>query len=72
MDAAHQSRLEQLEILYSEQDRTLDTLNETVVRQELEIARLVRRFEALHNQLQSLREGLGDNISPEFEKPPHY
>ena len=72
MEASHQARLEQLEVLYSEQDYTVQSLNATVARQEREIIRLHRSLERLGEQLQSIRKGLGDDISPESEKPPHY
>lgn len=72
MEASHQTRLEELEVLYSEQDYTLQSLNATVARQEREIIRLHRSLERLDEQFQSLRNGLGDDISPEIEKPPHY
>ena len=72
MEASHQARLEQLEVLYSEQDYTVQSLNATVARQEREIIRLNRSLERLDEQLRSIRKGLGDDISPESEKPPHY
>ena len=72
MDASHQARLEQLEVLYSEQDYTVQTLNATVAQQEREILRLSQQLERLGEQLRSISKGLGDDISPEFEKPPHY
>lgn len=72
MEASHQARLEQLEVLYSEQEHTVQSLNATVSRQERDIIRLARSLERLGEQLQSISKGLGDDISPEFEKPPHY
>lgn len=72
MDASHEARLEQLEVLYSEQEYTVQTLNATVAQQEQEILRLNLRLEQIGEQLRSLSKGLGDDISPEFEKPPHY
>ena len=72
MEVSHQARLEQLEVLYSEQDHTVQSLNATVARQEREIIRLSQSLERLGEQLQSIRNGLGDGINPEFEKPPHY
>ena len=72
MEASHQARLEQLEVLYSEQDYTVQSLNATVARQEREIIRLNRSLERLDEQLRSIRKGLGDDISTESEKPPHY
>ena len=72
MDASHEARLEQLEVLYSEQEYTVQSLNATVAQQEQEILRLNLRLEQIGEQLRSLSKGLGDDISPEFEKPPHY
>lgn len=72
MEASHQARLEKLEVLYSEQEYTVQALNATVAQQEREIIRLGRNLERLGEQLQSIRKGLGDDISPEVDKPPHY
>ena len=72
MDASHQARIEQLEVLYSEQDYTVQTLNATIAQQEREILRLSERVERLSEQLRSISKGLGDDIDQEFEKPPHY
>lgn len=72
MQAAQLARLEKLEILYSEQDNVVQSLNETVAQQEREILRLTRGIERLTAQLQSIMNGLGDDIDPGFEKPPHY
>jgi uncharacterized coiled-coil protein SlyX len=70
--ASHQARLEQLEVLYSEQDYTVQSLNATVARQEKEIFRLHRSLERLDEQLRAIRKSLGGDVSPEAEKPPHY
>jgi len=72
VEASHQARLEQLEVLYSEQEHTVQSLNAMVSRQQRDIIRLARSLERLGEQLQSISKGLGDDISPEFEKPPHY
>ena len=72
MQASQLARLEKLEILYSEQDYLVQTLNATVAQQEREILRLIRGLESLTEQLQSLKKGLGDDIDSGFEKPPHY
>ena len=66
------SRLERLEVLYSEQDYTLQTLNDTLGRQDREIASLTLALETLRLQLQTLQSTLADDIDPEFEQPPHY
>lgn len=72
MQASHRTRLEQLEVLYSEQEYLVQTLNAAVARQEQEIIRLSRSVEQISAQLQSLRDGLGDEIDSADEKPPHY
>ena len=72
MEASHQARLEQLEVLYSEQDYTVQSLNATVARQEREIIRLSRNLERLDEQLRSIRKDFGDDISADSDKPPHY
>ena len=72
MQASHQARLEQLEVLYSEQDYLVQTLNATVAQQEQEILRLGQSLERISAQLQSLKNSLGDEIDPLVDKPPHY
>ena len=72
MRASQQSRLEQLEVLYSEQDYLVQTLNATVAQQEQEILRLAQNIAHLSAQLQSIKNSLGDDIDPLFDKPPHY
>jgi len=69
---ALQSRLDVLEILYSEQDYTIQTLNSLVAEQDRQIALLNRSLEELRQQLQALRSELGGDIEPGFEIPPHY
>ena len=67
-----QSRLEKLEILYSEQDYTIQSLNDLVAQQDREISRLNLSLEQLQQQLLALRTELDDNIDPGPELPPHY
>ena len=72
MDISLQARLERLEELYSDQDYTIQTLNNTISQQDREIASLVLRLEQLRLQLQSLRAEAAGDIDPGFEPPPHY
>jgi len=67
-----QSRLDQLEVLYSEQDYTVQTLNELVAQQDREIARLTVSLEQLQQQLQTLRNELSGDIDSGDQTPPHY
>ena len=64
-------RLNRLEILFSEQEYTIETLNTLVTRQSGEIARLDRQVDALLTQLRDLREQMPGTVAGD-EKPPHY
>lgn len=72
MDDALGRRIEQLESIYAEQEYTLQTLNDTVSRQDREIARLTLAVESLKQQLESIKRELSSDISPEHDRPPHY
>jgi uncharacterized coiled-coil protein SlyX len=67
-----QSRLDQLEVLYSEQDYTIQTLNELVAQQDREMARMTLSLEQLQQQLQALRGELSGDIDSGDQQPPHY
>jgi SlyX protein len=67
-----QSRLDKLEILYSEQDYTIQTLNELVAQQDREVARLTHNLEQLQQQLQTLRSELSGDTDSADQPPPHY
>jgi uncharacterized coiled-coil protein SlyX len=67
-----QSRLERLEMLHSEQDYTLQALNDTIAQQDLEITRLKLQQEQIQRQLQSLRSEQPGEVDSGFEPPPHY
>ena len=72
MDDKLQARLERLEVLYSEQDYTIQTLNNTVSQQDREITALRLSIEQMRLQLQSLRSDQPGDTDPKFELPPHY
>jgi uncharacterized coiled-coil protein SlyX len=76
MSESAQDRLDRLESLYSEQDHTMQMLNDMVAQQSQEISRLQAQLEQIKIQLQSLKtESASEVDSPpagEFEKPPHY
>jgi uncharacterized coiled-coil protein SlyX len=67
-----QTRLDSLESLYSEQDHTIQTLNDMVTQQSQEISRLNLQMEQIKVQLQSLKSESATDIGSEFEIPPHY
>ncbi len=72
MSKSKQSRLESLELLYSEQDHMLQTLNDMVAQQGQDIARLNLQLEQIRAQLQSLKSESTTEINSGFEIPPHY
>ncbi len=72
MSQDHQdARLNKLEMLFAEQEYTIETLNAIVTRQGDELRLLTRHLESYKAQLNELK----DRLPPgEFadEKPPHY
>ena len=68
-----ENRLDRLEVLFSEQDYIIQTLNDLVARQNQEISELSIGLKQIKDQLQTLRTDLsGDITDPGNEKPPHY
>ncbi len=72
MTESLEAKLNRLEMLYTEQDHTIQTLNNMVVQQDREISRLNINLEQLKVQLQTLKSDGSSDIDPGFEKPPHY
>ena len=72
MSDSLQARLDRLELLYSEQDHTIQTLNDMVAQQSQEISRLNLHLEKIKVQLQSLKTESASEIDSGFEIPPHY
>ena len=72
MTESDRQRLEKLEVLYSEQEYTVQALNQVVSQQEREISRLTERLANFDEQLRSLRAGLGEDVDTGDQKPPHY
>lgn len=66
------SRLEHLETLYTQQEYTVQALNDMVARQDREITSLALGLERLKEQLKALKADAASDISSEIEKPPHY
>ena len=72
MNESLQARIEHLEALYSEQEYTVQALNDMVTQQDREISNLTLSVERLRDQLNALKTELPGDISLENEKPPHY
>jgi len=69
---SQQSRLDSLELFYSEQDHTVQTLNDIVAQQGQDITRLNLQLEQIRAQLESLKSESTTEINSGFEIPPHY
>jgi uncharacterized coiled-coil protein SlyX len=67
-----QSRLDRLEMLYSELDHTIQALNDTISQQDREITGLNLHLEQLRLQIKSLQSEHSSDIDSGFEQPPHY
>jgi SlyX protein len=67
-----QARLDRLEIIYAEQEYTIQSLNDTVARQNRDISSLTTDIEYLRQQIQALRTDSANEPGSEFEIPPHY
>ncbi|MEM7562088.1 MAG: SlyX family protein [Pseudomonadota bacterium] len=72
MTESLESKLAHLEMLYTEQENIIQTLNDVVAEQDQEITRLNLSIERIQSQLKILKSELSDDINPAYEKPPHY
>jgi len=70
--ADHIQRLGKLEILFSEQEYTIETLNTVITRQDRDIDQLQQQVELLNLQLKELKKMVPQGDAPQDEKPPHY
>ncbi len=70
IDTLH-SRIDKLEILISEQQYTIETLNTLVTSHNREISQLLTQIEMLTLQLREIKNQQ-PTTSPGEEQPPHY
>ena len=63
------ARLEKLEMLAAEQDRTIEDLNQTITSQWREIEALRRQIAKLDDELREVEAGMP---GLPIQKPPHY
>ncbi len=66
-----ETRIEKLEILFSEQEYTVESLNAVVTRQAQEIDQLTDTIELLKHQIQEFKKQIPETAIVD-EKPPHY
>jgi len=64
-------QITRLEMLYSEQEHTIQALNEVTTRQDQEMCRLRVDLELLKRQFNDLKTDLPQQVAGD-EKPPHY
>ena len=65
------THITRLEMLYSEQEYTIQALNQITTRQDQEISQLKSDLQLLKRQLLDLKSDLPQQSSND-EKPPHY
>ena len=65
------ARINRLEIMFSEQEYTIEALNTVVTRQALELDQLSTQVELLKLQIKDLKTEMPDNEILD-ERPPHY
>lgn len=67
-----EDRLTKIESKLAFAEDLLDTLNQTVFRQQEQIDQLQQQIRVLYQQLQSASGGPGEPRDPREEIPPHY
>lgn len=65
------TRIDKLEILFSEQEYTVESLNTVVTRQAQEIGLLTDTVELLKHQVKEFKKQIPESAIVD-EKPPHY
>ncbi len=71
MNSENLEQIAKLEMLFSEQEHTLQTLNDIITRQDRDITKLMLDFESLKLQYIDLKSQLPDQQTTS-ETPPHY
>ena len=67
----HNARINRLEIMLSEQEYTIETLNSVITRQSQDIQQLNQQIDLLKLQLTELKRQLPPTTVID-DKPPHY
>ncbi len=70
-DTDHNARINRLEIMLSEQEYTIESLNSVITRQTRDILELNQQLDLLRLQLQEFKKQLPQTTIID-EKPPHY
>lgn len=67
-----ENRLVEIEIKLARQEDLVDTLNQTIYRQQKKIDELEALCMALARRMQEVRQGADEPRDPAHEIPPHY
>jgi SlyX protein len=67
-----EERISELEMKMSFQDKTIDELNNVIIKQQQQIDLLQKQFEAVQTRLRETLAATPGSEFPQFEKPPHY
>ncbi len=67
-----EDKIARLEVMYSEQEYTIQSLNDMIAQQDQEISQLNISLDRIRVQLRALKDELSIEIDPEIDKPPHY
>jgi SlyX protein len=65
------SRIDRLEILFTEQEFTVESLNTVITRQAQDIDQLTNKIDLLKQQIKDLKKQIPETTIVD-EKPPHY
>ncbi len=72
MSQSLEDKIAQLEVMFSEQEYTIQSLNDMIAQQDQEISQLNINLDQVKVQLRALKSELSIDIDPEIDKPPHY
>ncbi len=67
-----EDKIARLEVMFSEQEYTIQSLNDMIAQQDQEISQLNINLDLIKVQLRELRNELSIEIDPAIDKPPHY
>ncbi len=67
-----EDKIARLEVMYSEQEYTIQSLNDMIAQQDQEISQLNINLDQIRVQLRALKDELSIEIDTGIDKPPHY
>ena len=72
MSQSLEDKIARLEVMFSEQEYTIQSLNDMIAQQDQEISQLNINLDQVKVQLRALKSELSIELDPEIDKPPHY